>query len=293
MDIRHMRYFETVARVGNMTKAAEELNIAQPPLSQQIQAFEKIVGVKLFHRSKKGVSLTEEGELLLQRIGPLIRQFEELNQYIAGIRDSAIGNLTIATLPGLSRILSKALHQVWMENPMTHIFLREGQSKLNISLVQSREAHIGISRLPILASELNYTILGNDPIRVIVREDDPLSGKERIYPEDLRDRKLLLIRSSTDHSSFIQIVRLLEEQGCTPNIIGHMETAATLLQMVKCGPGIGLIPETGMSLAPAKLKAIPFGETDIYIPTAVIWLKNETNPLVLKIKNMIVKYCTF
>lgn len=293
MDIRQLRYFETVARVGNMTKAAELLNMAQPPLSQQIQQFEKTVGVKLFHRSKKGVTLTQEGEMLLRRIIPLLRQFEELNTFVEEVRNSAVGNLTIAILPAFAGKLSRALSRVWMENPMTHIFVREGQSRVNITQVERREAHLGLSRLPILSPELSYTILGNDPIRVFVRTDDPLAGLERVFPEDLRDRKLLLIRSSTEHSAFTQIARLLEEHGYTPNIIGHMESTATLMQMVKSGPGIGLIPASALTMAPPGIVAIPFGEPEIYIPTAVIWLKNETNPLVLKIKNLIVKYCTF
>lgn len=287
MEIRHLKYFATVANYGNITRAAEELKISQPPLSQQIQALEEKVGFKLFVRHKKGMRLTEEGALLLQRIQPLLKQFEELSNYIQGIQESTFGNFTIATIPAFSGLLSKSLFYIWDKHPNVHVSIREGYSHMVISLVRNREAHIGITRLPILSPELNFSILGDDPVRVFLREDDPLAKKERILPKDLENRKLLLLRSSVE-SGFSQIVRTLEETGKEPQIIGHSESIFTLLQMTKRGPGICIVPNSSITLAPAGLKAIPFGITDINIPSAVVWLKSETNPFVYRIRDLII-----
>lgn len=291
LDLKQLKYIEAVARFGNVTKAAQELNMAQPPLSQQIQSIEKKTGITLFERHHRRMILTKEGNLLLLRIRPLLKQIEELSNYISGIQDSTVGNITIATLPSLSGVLSKALSIVWAENPNVHISILEGQSSLITSLVQNREAHIGITRLPILSQNLDYFILGNDPIRVFLRHDDPLASKERILPQDLKGHPLLVIQSNTEHNSFTQVVKVLEEAGIEPKIIGHMESSATLLQMVNQGAGIGLAPNSGIALAPSRIRVIPFGETDLFVPTAVVWLKNETNPLSVYIKNLITSHC--
>ncbi|SFP99492.1 transcriptional regulator, LysR family [Psychrobacillus psychrotolerans] len=291
MDFRNFKYFEAVARVGNITKAATELNISQPPLSQQIQSMEIELGVKLFERHKKGVLLTEEGKLLLQKVSPLLRQYNELIDYLSDSQNLGIGNITVAILPAFSSTLSEALARIWEENLNIHFSIKEGHSNSIISLVQSGEAHLGITRLPIQNSELNYSILGNDPIRVILRNDDPLVIKEKVLPKDLKGRPLVLIQGSTTHSAFAQIIQMLEEANIKPNIIGHTETASTLLKIVKQGPGIGLAPQSGCYQLTDGLKVVQFGESDIYIPTAVIWRKNEANSMVLKLKNLIIKYC--
>ncbi|SEN03425.1 DNA-binding transcriptional regulator, LysR family [Mesobacillus persicus] len=291
MDFRNLKYFEAVARLGNITKAATELNISQPPLSQQIQNMENEMGIKLFERHKKGVILTEEGKLLLQKVNPILRQYNELLTYLSDPQNLIMGNITVAILPFFSANLSEALAHIWEENPNIHFSIKEGHSNAIISMVQNGEAHLGITRLPIHNSELNYSILGNDPIRVVLREDDPLALKERILPKDLEGRPLILIRGSTIHNAFLQIVQMLEEAKIKPNIIGHTETSSTLLQLVKYGPGIGLAPQSGFYQSSDGLRVVPFGETDIYIPTAVIWRKNETNSIVLKLKNIISKYC--
>nr|WP_309099116.1 LysR family transcriptional regulator [Fredinandcohnia onubensis] len=291
MDFRNFKYFEAVARFGNITKAAAELNMSQPPLSQQIQSMESEMGVKLFERHKKGVVLTEEGKLLLQKISPLLRQYDEVLNYVSDPQNLMMGNITVAIMSSFSASLSVALANIWKDSLNMHFSIKEGNSNAVASLVLSGEAHIGIARLPIHHLEINYSILGNDPIRVVVRKDDPLAEKEKILPKDLKGRPLILIRASTTHSAFTQIVQRLEETKTKPNIIAHTETSSTLLKLVKTGPGIGLAPHSAVYQVEEGLKVLPFGESDIYIPTAVIWRKNETNPVIINLKNLINKYC--
>ncbi|MGG3468975.1 LysR family transcriptional regulator [Neobacillus pocheonensis] len=291
MDFRNFKYFEAVARLGNITRAAKELNMSQPPLSQQILNMENNLGVMLFERHKKGVILTEEGKLLLQKVTPFLRQYHELLGYLSDPQNLVMGNITLAILPVFSATIGEALAHIWSENINIHFSIKEGHSKTIVSLVQSGEAHLGITRLPIHNTELNYSILGNDPIRVVLRKDDPLIAKEKILPRDLKGRPLVLIRGSTTHSAFAQIVQRFEEAKIKPTIIGHTETVLTLLKMVKHGPGIGLAPQSGCYQSTDGLEIVPFGESEIYIPTAVIWRQNETNPTVLKLKNLITKYC--
>lgn len=294
MDLRRLQYFETVAKLGNLTKAAEVLKISQPPLSQQIQILEKHLGVKLFERKKQGMFLTNEGFLFLEQVTPLLRQFQGLKRYMSGMQNhqGKESTLTLATLTGFSGILSEALFHFWHANPSVCISIREGVSELVLNYVSNAKAQVGITRLPIMDNFLNYTVLGHDPVRAFMRDDDPLANKEIIMPKDLKNRLLLLIQTNTEHSGFTRIIQVLEESGTRPRVVGYTDTGATILQLVKRGMGIALIPNSSGVYAPPGIKSLTFTETSIAIPTAVVWHKDEKSPVVLEAKNTIIKYCS-
>lgn len=293
MEYRHLKYFETVARHGNISRAADELNISQPPLSQQIKLLEDKLGFKLFIRHNKGMKLTGEGSGFLQRVRPLLRQFEEFSDQVLGTQNAVSGTLTIATIPALSGLVGKALKEIWNVFPELHVSVREGHANKVVSLVESREAHIGITRLPIISRDLDYSIIGDDPVRVFLREDDDLANAKRIYPNDLVNKKLILLQLEAENSGFLQIIRALEEAKLDSVITGYMDTISTLLQVVKHGACLTLVPNSSIELAPEGIKAIPFGKTDIHIPAAVVWLKSETNPFVSQVKNLMIQHCRF
>ena len=294
MDLRRLQYFETVAKLGNLTKAAEVLKISQPPLSQQIQLLEKQLGVKLFERKKQGMFLTSDGFLFLEEITPLLRQFQGLKRYMSIMQshEEKEGTLTVATLTGFSGKLSEAIFHFWRANPNICISIREGVSELVLNYVSNAKAQVGITRLPIMDDSLNYTLLGHDPVRAFMRDSDPLANKEIIMPQDLKNRLLLLIQTNTEHSGFTRIIQVLEESGTRPRVVSYADTGATILQLVKRGMGIALIPNSSHIYSPPGIKSIAFTETAIAIPTAVVWHKNEKNPLVIDAKNAIIKHCS-
>ena len=99
MDIKQLKYFVTVANEGQITKAAQKLFMAQPPLSRHIIELEKEIGKPLFLRTKKGLELTSAGEALLQKAQDLIFQIENLKYYINDdIPENLSGILKIGSL---------------------------------------------------------------------------------------------------------------------------------------------------------------------------------------------------
>lgn len=294
MELTRLRYFAMVARLGNITKAAEKLNMAQPPLSHQISLLEKKLGVKLFERHKRGMYLTNEGLLLLEQLTPILEDFDRLKNFMRDVKDHTDPNvLTIATLTGFMGILSPALHHLQHAHPNIRFIIHEGVSKEIIGHIENKNADIGIIRLPVNDPEINFTMLGNDIIRAFIREDDPLSNLDIIEPTDLRNRLLLLIKTQTEHSGFTRIVQFIEESGTRPRIVAYSDTVTTILQLVYNKVGIGLIPHSAVSFMPPGVKMVPFGKTSILIPTAVVWHYSQINSLVLEAKDIILKHCTF
>lgn len=108
MDIRAIRYFMEVARELNITRAAENLHIAQPPLSRQIHQLEEELGVELFDRKKKKLQLTEVGQLLLHRGDQILTLVEKTEDEIRSFGQGVTGTLYVGTVEGSApRLISQ------------------------------------------------------------------------------------------------------------------------------------------------------------------------------------------
>ena len=100
MELRHIRYFKAVAEELNFTRAAEKLNIAQPPLSRQIQDLEQDLGTKLFIRNPHKILLTHEGELFLQYANQILDLVNRSAEEVREVKEGLQGTLYIASVEG-------------------------------------------------------------------------------------------------------------------------------------------------------------------------------------------------
>src|SRR6202007_3020265 len=99
MELRHLRYFVAVAEASNFSKAAAKLRVAQPALSRQVQALEDEIGVDLFKRSPRGVTLTAEGKLFLEEARKLMANAEESVNKVRALARGEYGELHIGYAP--------------------------------------------------------------------------------------------------------------------------------------------------------------------------------------------------
>src|SRR5258708_34272009 len=99
MEIHQVRYFCAIVRTGSFTRAAEQLGIAQPSLSQQIRVLEKQVGTPLFERLGRSVRLTASGEALRQRALDILQQVAAAESSLANLQEGVRGRLRIGVIP--------------------------------------------------------------------------------------------------------------------------------------------------------------------------------------------------
>ena len=176
MEFRQIKYFLAVAEEGQITKAAERLNITQPPLSQQIILLEEELGVQLLERSKKQIRLTEAGKILRSRAEQMTELMQtavdEVREAAAGIR----GKLKIGTITSSGRSLIpgyiRKYHKLY---PQVTYDLRQGDSRRVLELLDAGLIEIGLVRLPIDESRYNVSILPKENMVVVSlpAEDGP------------------------------------------------------------------------------------------------------------------------
>ena len=129
MDIKQLKTFICVAETGSLSAASDRLRLAQPALSRQIKLLEHGSGAQLFHRSVKGMTLTESGEKLLSRVSGIIRQLEQAVDEVRSSAESITGNVAIGLMPSINSVLAVRLIEK-VKNELPHVTLRivEGYS---------------------------------------------------------------------------------------------------------------------------------------------------------------------
>ena len=204
MDIRILRYFLTVAKEQNFTKAAEQLNITQPTLSRQLAAFEEELGTALFIRESRSITLTEAGILLKRRALEIIDLEEKILDELKVKEGLIEGTITIgcgefAAVETLAEIC-KVYKQKY---PMVQIVLHTATADSVYEMMNQGLVDIGLFLEPINTEGLDYIrIMESDHWVVGMKPDDSLADKEYITKEDLLDKPLILPRRQNVQSEF-------------------------------------------------------------------------------------------
>ena len=194
MELRLLRYFLTVAKEQSFTKAAEQLHITQPTLSRQMAAFEEELGITLFVRNGKKISLTEEGILLKRRALEILDLEERTLEELQGKEDVVEGSITIgcgefAAVETLAQIC-----KVYKEKyPLVQITLHTATADAVYDMMDKGLVDIGLFLEPVDTAGLDYIrITNSDHWCVGMRPEDPLAGKKFIKKEDLIGKPLIL-----------------------------------------------------------------------------------------------------
>ncbi|HEY0817382.1 MAG TPA: LysR family transcriptional regulator, partial [Rhizobacter sp.] len=148
MDIRQLRYFVTVADTGHLTRAAAMLGMQQPPLSQQIKSLERRLGVTLFVRHPKGVSLTPVGHEVLAEARRALEAFDAMAQRVAKITAGVRGvlHLGVTTSAAVHTLTSSVIRTLRQEHPAIEMSMSEANAAGVTDAVASSKLHCGIIR---------------------------------------------------------------------------------------------------------------------------------------------------
>ena len=194
MELRLLRYFLTVAKEQSFTKAAEQLHITQPTLSRQMAAFEEDLGIILFIRNGKKISLTEEGILLKRRALEILNLEERTLEELKGKEEVVAGTITIGCGEFAAvETLAKICKTYKEKYPLVQIILHTATADAVYEMMNRGLVDIALFMEPVDTEGLDYIrITDCDHWCVGMRPDDPLAEKEFIKKEDLIGKPLIL-----------------------------------------------------------------------------------------------------
>lgn len=209
MDIRVLQYFLAVAREESITKAAERLNMTQPPLSRQLKDLEDELGKQLLIRGSKKVTLTEDGMLLKKRAEELVDLMEKTKAELTSSDKNINGDVHIGCgeTEGIS-FLAQAAWNLQQEHPSIHYHIYSGDAERVLERLDKGLIDFGLLVGSVDVNKYDYMSLPcKDTWGVLMRKDSPLTEKEKIIAEDLWDKPLILSHQASVNSEMFSWLR--------------------------------------------------------------------------------------
>ena len=245
MELRHLRYFVTVAGELHFGRAAERLFISQPALSQQIRSLEAELGLKLLERDRRGVRLTPEGAAFLAEATAVVQQADRAAAVARALAEGATGRLRISyvrTTPG--GLPERIVREYQRRFPGVELAADSGSTGANVERLRTGELDVAFVHTPIEnAADLGCVDITTVPLVVALPSTHPLSRRRRIPREALAGVPLVYFPRT--NSPGVYDLGLSQVYGSTsaPDIVRTEPTEERMLVAVAEGAGITLLTE--------------------------------------------------
>jgi DNA-binding transcriptional LysR family regulator len=243
IEIRHLRYFLAVAETLHFSKAAAQLKMAQPPLSQQIRSLERILGYALFQRTTRGVRLTRVGEYFRERARNTVTKLQDDVEMARRLGSGQEGVLTVGFSGSVMlTTLPKAIERYRRVYPKIELRLRELvtaeqipsllDGTLDLGFLRDGEPRDGLSIEPIL----------RERFIAVLPSRHRLARRATIRPADLRHEPFVFFARRMGPLAFDRTSAVCEAEGFRPNIVQEAPQWPTVVRLVAAGSGISLAP---------------------------------------------------
>lgn len=275
LELGAIKRFLTIIEAGSINAAAQRLHIAQPPLSRQMKQLENRLGVKLFERGKRTVTLTEAGRLLQNRAGQILgligNTVKEMQELEAGTQ----GKLCIGTVTSSgATLLPQVIRQFRTRYPAVTFQLWEGETTRVIELINAGSVEIGMVRYPFDTALYDSLKLPNEPLVVAVhrsRRQTWSCHREEIELGELAGKPLMIHRKYE-----ATILEHAEKAGFKPEIVCMSDDVMSILTWADADIGVAIVPRAAIGLIPSvNLEFLTIVEPCLETTAAVIWLKKR------------------
>jgi DNA-binding transcriptional LysR family regulator len=245
MEIPQVEAFLAVSSFGGFRRASESLRVTQPAVSARIRALEESLGVRLFERGPRGLSLSAAGRALRPHAEQLLHAVALARQAVHDLRPAGGGSVQIAAALSIcTYLLPEVLKRFQAEHPAVRITVRSGHSKQVLDMVLQGDAEIGLAR-SLHHPGVETVSLGDDPLVLVGRAAEWPRRKRQVNLEQVADRPLVLFdRGSSDWTLTNSLFR---RAGLVPTVALEVETIETAKRMVERGIGLAFLPRLALA----------------------------------------------
>lgn len=248
MTLKQLEYFLAIAEAGHITAAAKNLNISQPPLSLQLKALEDELGVQLFERDKRNLTITHEGLILKERALEIISKVNDTVRELQNLGIDAQGTIRIGTVASVAvNILPERILLFRKDHPNVDFQIFEGNTTNVTEMMEKKQVDLGIIREPFNTSVYNSVPLKEDPAGEDTGDSFVAVGIPSFFQDDSAEISLSDLRGKPliIHRRFYDLItNYCRQRGFSPNIVCQNSEISSSLSWAEAGIGIAIVANT-------------------------------------------------
>ncbi|TGA95978.1 LysR family transcriptional regulator [Sporolactobacillus shoreae] len=242
MEWQQIEYFQKVAQLQHMTKAAEALAISQPALSRSIARLEEELGVSLFERQGRSIILNQYGKLFLKHADRILKEVEITKKEIQSLLDPEYGVVSLGFLHTLGvSIIPDILSGFQGLHPNTKIKLYQNNNISLLKQLESGEIDLCLVHHPLGDPHIEWEKLWDEELFLMVPINHPLAAKESVTLDEIRNEPIISMKPGYELRKIAD--KLCRKVNITPNITFEGEEVTTLAGLVASGLGVALLPD--------------------------------------------------
>ena len=288
-ELNQLRSFVAVAEDLHFGRAAQRLNITQPPLSRQIRLLEHELGVALLERTSRSVRLTRAGSAFLPEARQILRIAESATLSAKRVARGEAGLFTLGFTPGSSyTFLPRLVALTMAEMPDVDLALREMNTATQMEALTAGRLDAGLVRLPVDRRGVELECVQREPLLLAAPTGHAFVSGEAPGLRDL-DRAPFITYSPTEGRYFYDLTAsLFRSAEVVPNFVQYVSDIDTVLALVSVGMGLALVPQAARNLGVQgvvlrDLRPVPRTLAELYM----VWRKGQDNPAFRVFRNLV------
>lgn len=292
MKLNQLRYFSVLAEELNFNRAAQRLNMSQPPLSRQIQQLEDDLGVRLFDRTTRGVELTEIGKSFYADALGILADVDRCRDNLVRASRGEIGRLDIGIFgSGILHHIPQFIMEFRQRFPGVRISLYEQTKSEQVDALREHRITVGFNRRVSLQPDITIETVYKEPLCIALPSSHPLAAAKQLAISDIVAEPLILYPSNTRPSFADTVVALIEEAGGQAKIEQEVPNVVTAIALVASGFGICITPLAARSL---KLPGVVFrslkSKRPIFVEQVVLYRTDDRSPILAAFLDVVRHY---
>lgn len=288
MELRHLRYFAAVARELSFSRAAQQLHIAQPPLSRQIRQLEDELGAELLDRSARPLRLTPAGQFLQMQAQKLLDGVAEVRAATARIAHGERRWFGIGFVPStLYGPLPRVIRRFREAHPAVEVGLSELTTVQQVEALKAGRIDVGFGRLRFDDDRIAGDVIREEPVVVALPAAHRLARLKSLTLARLAPEPLLLYPASPRPSYADQVLQMFQSRNLRPTIALEANEMQTAIGLIVAGIGYALVPQSVQNLHREGVVYLRLGDAKVSTPVIMNRRAGDESPLLAQFRAMV------